>query len=224
MNDTENVIRTTQNTYDQIASQYSAKIQGLVIDSWVGGFEQQLLDKFLMFTKMVNPKVLDIGCGSGKDTNYLRQKGAIPLGIDISSGMLELAKNHVPKGIFSQMDMRNLGFSDGIFDGVWANGCIYHVPKTELIQVFSEVFRVLKPSGIFSFNAKAGSGEKLEANPRSYGGSPRFYAYYTREEMQILLTQVGFKVLEMIDYPRRIFDEEIFHIWACKYDPVQNTG
>lgn len=136
------------------------------------------------------------------------------MGIDISGGMLKEAKKQAHEGILGQMDMRNVGFSSGVFDGVWANGCIYHVPKADLTQVLKEVARVLKPSGVFSFNAKAGHGERLEQSPRSFKGGPRFYAYYTIEEMSNSLRQAGFAVLETREYPREIFGEKIFHIWA----------
>ena len=216
MYDNTNAVSITRKTYDQIASGYSARINELVSDSWVGEFERQLLDRFLQVNIISSPKILDIGCGNGKDTNYLRQKGAVPVGIDISSGMLKEAKKHIPKGILCQMDMRILGFSNSVFDGVWANGCIYHVPKIAIIQVLKEVVRVLKPLGIFPFNVKAGTGERLEKSPRSYGGGARFYAYYTIKEMRSFLRQAGFEVLETKEYPQKIFGEEIFHIWAQK--------
>jgi ubiquinone/menaquinone biosynthesis C-methylase UbiE len=114
------------------------------------------------------------------------------------------------------MDMRNLEFPDNTFDGVWANGCIYHVPKVELGQVLKEVMRVLKRPGIFSFNAKAGTGEGLEDNPKSFAGGPRFYAYYTISEMKKRLKEAALEVIEAKIYPQKIFNEKIFHIWARK--------
>ena len=138
------------------------------------------------------------------------------MGIDISSGMLAEANKRVPDGILCQMDMRNLGFSDGDFDGVWANGCIYHVPKTDLDGVLEEVLRVLRPSGVFSFNLKVGVGQKLKKTPRSFDRGPRFYAYYSIKEIKRYLGQAGFQIIEVRKYPQRIFDEEIIHLWAHK--------
>lgn len=216
MNIKKDVISITRNTYDQIAAEYSTKIQDLVSDSWIGEYERQLLDKFLLLTESINPKVLDIGCGNGKDTAYFMAKGASVIGIDYSIRMLDEAKRRVQNGTFYQIDMRNLEFSNQVFEGVWANGCIYHVPKVELSQVLKEVMRVLKPSGIFSFNLKAGTGERLEDNPRSFTGSPRFYAYYTVSEMKRCLKREGFEFLETKNYPQKIFDEKVFHVWARK--------
>jgi SAM-dependent methyltransferase len=216
VNNKKDVISITRDTYDSIATSYPDMISRLVSDTWVGDYEKQLLDRFLQLIEALNLKILDIGCGNGKDTAYLMAKGATVVGIDYSAKMLQEAKRHVQNGVFHLMDMRNLGFRNNTFDGVWANGCIYHVPKVELNQVLKEVIRVLKPLGIFSFNAKAGIGEGLEGNPKSFGGGPRFYAYYTISEIKERLEEAGFEVIEAKFYPQRIFNEKIFHIWTRK--------
>ncbi|MBA7706362.1 Trans-aconitate 2-methyltransferase [subsurface metagenome] len=184
MNRSKDVVEITRETYDQTAVDYSSMVNELVTNSWVGKFEQNLLDDFLSFFKSVVPKILDIGCGNGKDTAYLMQKGANVIGVDYSSGMLEEARKHVAKGVFIQMDMRSLQLSNEVFDGAWANGCIYHVPKNSLATVLTEILRVLNPSGVLSFNFKLGVGEKLEDAPRSFQKGPRFYAYYKKSEMK----------------------------------------
>ena len=76
--------------------------------------------------------------------------------------------------------------------------------------------RVLKPSGVFSFNFKLGNGEKMEQNPKSYGGKPRFYSYYETEEMKALIAESGLRMIESVPYPEEIFGEKITHIWALK--------
>ncbi len=112
--------------------------------------------------------------------------------------------------------MRSLGLSGSYFRGVWANGCVYHVPRKELTRVLLEVRHVLKPSGVLSFNFKVGTGERLEKSPRSYGGKPRFYAYYGIEEMRSLVAQADLKVIEVEPYPKRILGEQIVQIWSSK--------
>lgn len=216
MHNKKDVISITRDTYDLIATSYSETINGLISETWVGDYESQLLNRFLQLIEALDPKILDVGCGNGKDTAYLMAKGATVVGIDYSSKMLQEAKRHVQNGVFHLMDMRNLEFPNNTFDGVWANGCIYHVPKVELGQVLKEVMRVLKPLGIFSFNAKAGKGEGLEDNPKSFGGGPRFYAYYTISEIKKRLEEAGLEIVEATIYPQKIFNEKIFHMWVRK--------
>ena len=204
----------TQGTYDRIAPEYTARIEGLVSDSWIGEYESGLVDRFLSMLPGDAPGVLDIGCGGGKDTRHFRREGARVVAIDLSAGMLAEARKRVPGGVFCRMDMRGLGFSAGTFDGVWANGCIYHVPKADIAGVFGEIGRVLRPAGTLSFNFKAGTGEGLDEAPASFGGGPRFYAYYQGTEMKDLLSQAGFRVLEMTRYPEKVLGEEIIQAWA----------
>ena len=214
------VTEVTRNTYDQIALGYSQKIKELVSDTWVGKFEKSLLEKFINLiptTRENTTRILDIGCGYGKDTFYLsQQKGIIAVGLDYSAGMLAEAQKAFPEVNFVRMDMRSLSFPDNYFSGVWANGCIYHIPKKDIKLVLAEVRRVLKPSGVFSFNFKLGNGEQMEQNPKSYGGKPRFYSDYETEEMKGLIAQSGLQMVEAVPYPEEVFGEKILHIWASK--------
>ena len=214
MDSRDDATRTTQDTYDRIAPEYTARIEGLVSDSWIGEYERGLVDRFLSMLPRHGPEVLDIGCGGGKDTWHFCQEGARAVGIDLSAGMLGEARKRVSGGVFCRMDMRGLAFASGAFDGAWANGCLYHVPKADLTGVFGEIWRVLRPAGTLSFNFKAGTGEGLEENPTSFGGGPRFYAYYEGAEMKDLLSQAGFRALEMAHYPEKVLREEIIHVWA----------
>lgn len=210
----------TRETYDLIASGYAQRIKDLVSDTWIGRFEKSLLDKLVTLVMAggeCTAEILDIGCGYGRDAFYLSQKeGIIYVGLDYSSGMLSEARKNFPGVCFIQGDMRSLGLSGSYFRGVWANGCVYHVPKKELTRVLLEVRHVLKPSGVLSFNFKVGTGEQLEKNPRSYGGKPRFYAYYGIEEMRSLVAQTDLTVIEVEPYPKTILGERIVQIWALK--------
>ena len=210
----------TRETYDLIASGYAQRIDDLVSDTWIGKFEKSLLDKLVALVTTGGEwtaKILDIGCGYGKDTSYLSQKeGIVSIGLDYSSAMLSHARKKFPGVSFIQGDMRSLGLSGSHFGGVWANGCVYHVPRKELTRVLLEVRYVLKQSGVLSFNFKVGSGEQLEKNPRSYGGKPRFYAYYGIKEMRALVTQADLEITEVEPYPKTILGERIVQIWASK--------
>lgn len=210
----------TRETYDQIASGYARRVNDLVSGTWVGTFEKSLLDKLVALVRTgggCTAQILDIGCGYGKDTFYLSQRKKVTaIGLDYSSGILSEARKTFPGVCFVQMDMRNFGFCGNHFHGVWANGCVYHVPRGELMRVLIEVAYVLKSSGVFSFNFKVGTGEQLEKNPRSYGGRPRFYAYYGIEEMRGLVAHADLKVIEVDPYPKAILGERIVQMWALK--------
>lgn len=160
--------------------------------------------------------LLDIGCGDGRDTEYLLQNQASVVSLDYSHSMLREARKRKIRPTLCQMDMRSIGFAESSFDGIWANECIYHVPKAEFQAVLKEIIRVLKPRGVFPFNLKIGEGEGLDETPRSYKRGPRYYAYYSRGEINDNLKRVGFESAEIKKYPEKILGEEIIHLWCRK--------
>jgi len=62
-----------------------------------------------------NGTVLDAGCGAGRDTNILANIGFSTIGIDVSRGLIRLAKQKFPKLNFIIGDIRKLPFSDDYF-------------------------------------------------------------------------------------------------------------
>jgi SAM-dependent methyltransferase len=203
-------IAITINSYDQIASEYCQH----TYREEIRVFERTLLDKFLEYITVKNPLILDIGCGDGRDSKYLLQKGARVFSADLSQAMLEQAQRNVPDGIHLLMDARNIQLENEFLDGIWASGMIYHFPKNEVDTVFTEFHRVLKPIGVFGFNFKIGVGEGMEDNPRSYPGTPRYFAYYTLKEIREYLTL--FKVLEEFPFPMEIFSDTLVQLYLSR--------
>jgi len=105
------------------------------------------LDKFISY--LSGDKVLDLGCGTGKDTAYLLSHGLDVYGLDLSSEMLKLAERHEPKlkNRLYKMDMRDMEF-DEIFDGIWANSSLVHFNPNDRTKMLKKCYFALKPQGI----------------------------------------------------------------------------
>ena len=102
------------------------------------------------FLKDETGKILDIGCGSGR--NFLSYPMQELYAIDFSFEMIKLAKeNAKKKGIdveLSVMNATNLRFEENFFDAVLCNAVLHCIPSREdRINVLSEIFRVLKKIG-----------------------------------------------------------------------------
>jgi SAM-dependent methyltransferase len=203
------VVELTVETYNRIASKYCGKTRETGFLEWEEGYVRKLLS----YIQRGNPLILNVGCGDGLDSIHIEKNGAKAIGIDLSKGMLREAKKLYPQGDFRIMDMRDLLFEEGSFDGIWASGSVYHVPKSQVGKVIKEFKRVLKRNGVVGLNFKLGSGEGMEANPRSYGGSPRYFAYYTEEEMKDLFDRHGFHELESCSYPEEVYHDHIQQMW-----------
>ena len=90
----------TVETYDKIASGYSAD-----------HFTHFWIEEFDFYKSIINgKKIIDLGCGAGRDAAVFVENGFDYTGVDASEGMLKVASERVPKGKFQKMD-----FSKTIF-------------------------------------------------------------------------------------------------------------
>jgi len=173
-----------------------------------------------LFTK--EQEILDLGCGAGRFAIGLWREGFRRLvGVDYSSGMVEAARDaaeslgyDIP---FEVMDARNLGFEDGRFDAVaFAFNGLLQIPGHEnRVAAVREVFRVLKPGGVFWFTGhdqalssqadhwKRFSESEADANGQQVGdvleqteSGPMFIRSATRDEMIRILEDSGFVQVE----------------------------
>ncbi len=203
------VVRKTIQTYDNIASKYSKKTRKPKFLEW----EENYIKKLLYYISKSTPTILDVGCGDGRHTFIIDKNGGKAIGVDLSESMLEEAIGLYPEGEFRKMDMRDLSFEDDSFEGIWVSGSIYHVPKSEVGDVIKEFRRVIKENGVIAVNYKLGSGEGMEASPKSYSDAPRYFAYYDEKEMQDLFSGFGFEILESQSYPEEVFGDTIRQVW-----------
>ncbi len=96
-------------------------------------------------------EVISIGCGSGVDTRWLADNGAKKVvGVDISSGLLDIAKANNPDIEFHEMDMEQLGFDDESFDLAYSSLAIHYVDNW--VQPLKEARRILRPNGLYIFS------------------------------------------------------------------------
>lgn len=96
-------------------------------------------------------KILDLGCGTGKHSIFLAQKGFSVYTTDISLTGIDIAKKNA--GLlnlnniqFKQHDMRSIPFTNNFFDAVICIWTIYHGTLEEIQKTVSEIWRVLKPN------------------------------------------------------------------------------
>ncbi|MBU4466552.1 class I SAM-dependent methyltransferase, partial [Patescibacteria group bacterium] len=137
----------TVRRYNVIAEEYSR--------DWRGQHDPQqiqALNEFIVLVGEPNEKkILEVGCGSGKDCIYFAEKGLNIIGLDLSSGMLEQArKNAKKKNLkiqFVQSSMSQLDFPDAYFDGIWTKAALVHIAPNDYNKVLSEFNRVLKRDG-----------------------------------------------------------------------------
>ena len=108
--------------------------------------------KFVDDKDIKNKNILDIGCGYGWfELNILKRNCKSITGIEITEKDLKTAKENIKnkKAFFKIGSGINLPFKDNMFDTIVSWEVIEHIPRNTEDKMFREVFRVLKPNGVF---------------------------------------------------------------------------
>lgn len=175
--------RPAYELYDQHAHEFDTDTD---LDELPEAFHD-LLESFV--DGLPGPLVLDAGCGPGRDVAYFHEQGLDPLGVDIAPRMVAHARTNRP-GQYLQMDVRNLAFRDGTFDGVWCPATIFFVPNEEMATTLAEFARVLAPDGIARIGFKLGEGP-IEVE--KWGQKTMEY-HVSEEQARGLLETAGFQI------------------------------
>jgi len=104
-------------------------------------------------------KILDFGCGAGRDLKTFAELGHIAIGLEGAVHLAVMARAHSGCEVWQQ-DFLKLDLPDNHFDGVFANAALFHVPSQELPRVLLELKASLKPGGVlFSSNPRGHNEE-----------------------------------------------------------------
>ena len=95
-------------------------------------------------------KVLDLCCGSGQATKYLVEYSLDVTGLDVSPVSLQRAQRNVPQARYVEALAEEMPFPDNQFDIVHTSVAMHEMKPSALRQITQEVYRVLKPGGIFA--------------------------------------------------------------------------
>lgn len=120
----------------------------------------EMLELYQPFCKLLpkSAKILDAGCGSGRDTLHFTQNGYRVVAIDASAKMVSATKRLT--GVeCHQMWFEHLNLV-GDFDAIWACASILHVKRDNLCSVLKNLASVLVPSGVIYASFKNGSFER----------------------------------------------------------------
>lgn len=198
--------------YEANAPQYTRTVQNLA--------NVDLIDQFV---QAVGPggRVLDVGCAGGRDAAIFKESGLDPVGIDISTSMIHIARENNRDIEFYLGNFIHMPFPNQSFDGVWAHACLLHLETVgEVVEALKEFYRVLKPKGILHVFVKKQQGkDKTMAVIDSISGHKRFFQFFSSSEIKKLVTEQGFEIIEQNDnHPDNSQRKEVvwIHILAKK--------
>jgi len=183
-----------QDSYDRVAEPYADRI----FDELSGKpLDRQLLNRLAESVRSIG-LICDLGCGPGQVARYLHERGAEVCGVDLSAGMVEQARRLNPGIPFTQGDMLALDVADETWGGIAAFYSLIHVPRSELGQAASEIYRVLRPDGLalLAFHV----GEET-THLEDWFGEPvsvDFFFFRSQEIKERLLT-AGFVIEDVVE-------------------------
>lgn len=168
--------RSTRAYYQRHAKEYAAATLDAPMADLVGRFARGIAP---------GARVVDLGCGAGRDLRLLFGCGLDPIGIDLAEQLAATAQRHSGAPVVVG-DLRQLPFADGAFDGGWAAASLLHLPRPEVSGALAEAFRVLRPGASFFASVKWGVGEGRDPDGR-------WFTYFNDREWPELLGRAGFK-------------------------------
>jgi ubiquinone/menaquinone biosynthesis C-methylase UbiE len=181
-------LRDTRASYDAAAAAYAERFGD---ELGAKPLDRGMLAGFAELVRAAGAgPVADVGCGTGRVTAYLDGLGLPTFGIDLSPGMIEVARRTYPGLRFEVGSMLALDLPDASLGGLLAWYSVIHIPDDRVPEAFAEFFRVLAPGGLalLAFQVGAESRHLAEAL-----GHPIALDFYHRPPMWVAdrLRQAG---------------------------------
>ena len=125
--------------------------------------------------------VLDLGCGSGRDSLAFLEDGYEVTPLDGSPEMCALAEIHTDLEVLN-MTFEELDFEE-VFDGIWACASLLHVPEEKMPDILKKIELALQPGGHVYISVKEGDFQGIRED--------RYYVDYTKRKLVDLIEDTG---------------------------------
>lgn len=182
----------TRTSYDTVAASYADQLRNLLADT---PYERAAL---ALFADLVHAAgggpVADVGCGPGRITAHLHELGVDAFGVDLSPGMIDVARRDHPGLRFEVGSMTDLDLAEGSVAGLVAWYSLIHIPDNQVRSVFAHFRRAMRPGSplLLSFHV----GDESRLMTQGYGGHPMKVYVHRRQPAQVAtwLREGGFTV------------------------------
>ncbi len=144
----------------------------------IKGFDE-IYKPFIKYIKH-NGKILDFGCGSGRDSLYFKNNGYNVIALDGSKAMCDITRQ------LCNIEVKEMFFEDfkeeNTYDGIWACASLLHLPKDILINVLKNLALSLKENGYIYASFKYGDYEGIR--------NRRYFIDFTEESFKDIIKKI----------------------------------
>lgn len=193
MTDTDDIARRTLAYYNSHARQFFS-----------GTIDHDVSQNIAALLAALPPPgphtILDVGCGPGRDLKTFAALGHRAIGLDGAAEFAAMARAWSGCEVWQQ-DLLHLDLPPGMFDGVYANAVLFHVPSSKIDAVLAHLFATLTPGGaLFSSNPRGN-------NEEGWNGD-RYGTYYDFPTWERRLVKAGFSALHHYYRPANLPREQ----------------
>lgn len=193
---------------------YYNKNANLYFENTVDSNTQESREKFLS-ALLEGGAILDLGCGSGRDSLEFIQRGYDVTAMDGAKELCELASIHIGQDVLC-MQFEELDF-DEVFDGIWANASLLHILPDEFDAIFQKILKALKPQGVLYMSFGHGDFAGYR--------NGRYFKDFKTKAMKDFLT--GYPEIELLEIWKSTEDlgeanlDEWLHVLLKKHEDRQ---
>jgi SAM-dependent methyltransferase len=138
----------------------------------------------------VSGKILDLGCGPGRDLVAFKEMGHQVTGLDATPAFVEMAKQVADCPVWEQSFL-SLDLPSNHFDGIFANASLIHVPSADMLLVLQHLYDALGDRGVLVMSMVRGNQEGFSERPTGY----RYVSGWEYETLAPKLLEAKFQIL-----------------------------
>lgn len=178
--------------FNEYAVEFAEKFRD--IDPYIAS-----LDRFCNLIKSGNPKILELGCGPGNVTRYVKNRfpESEYIAVDLAPRMIEIARQLVKGVDFRVMDARDISGFDTMFDAIVCSFCLPFLSKNDAYKLIAGCAGRLNTNGVIYISTMEGDESRAGFETTSFSGDFEIYFnYHSQEDLGNSLLDNGFTIDE----------------------------